>query len=95
MNLRAKCVNTKCPAYGLQKSVAVGQMLGYGAKNDRVKCPACGELMQTTQSINVSTGKRATKRPVGRRIPGRTLGTKRTAKRTTKRVYKRGGGKRA
>jgi hypothetical protein len=80
MNLRAKCVSTKCPAYGLEKSVAVGQMLGYGAKNDRVNCPACGELMQTTQSINVSTRNRTTKR---------------TAKRTTKRVYKRRSGKRA
>lgn len=95
MNLRAKCVNTNCKAYGLEKSVAVGQMLGHGAKNDRVNCPACGQVMQTTQSMNVSTGKRTAKRPVGRRIPGRTLITKRTAKRTTKRANKRGGEKRA
>ena len=28
--------------------MVVGQMLGYGAPNDRVKRPICGELMKTT-----------------------------------------------
>jgi hypothetical protein len=95
MNIRAKCVNPKCPGNGIEKSVAVGMLTGYGAPNDRVKCPHCDELMRTTQSINVSTGKRTTKRPAARRVQGRTPGTTRTTKRTAKRTTKRGGGKRA
>jgi hypothetical protein len=94
MNLKAKCVNRKCPDFDIQKSVLLGKFSGFGAPNDRVKCPHCGELMQTTESINVSTGKRTTKRSVTRKISGRTQGAKRTSKRTTKRTPKRGGGKR-
>jgi predicted RNA-binding Zn-ribbon protein involved in translation (DUF1610 family) len=94
MNIRAKCVNVKCPAYGIEKSVAVGQMLGYGAKNDRVKCPSCGELMRTTESINTSSGK-VSRKPVGRSIVRRPTTRKRIKKRVTKREYKRGGGKRS
>jgi predicted RNA-binding Zn-ribbon protein involved in translation (DUF1610 family) len=94
MNIRAKCVNAKCPAYGIEKSVAVGQMLGYGTKNDRVKCPSCGELMQTTESMNTSSGK-ATRKSVGRTIVRRPTTRKRITKRVTKREYKRGSGKRS
>jgi hypothetical protein len=54
MNLKAKCSNPKCAAFGIEKSVSTGQMIGYGAPNDRVRCPSCGELMTTTKSINVS-----------------------------------------
>jgi hypothetical protein len=53
MNIRAKCVNPQCKAKGIERSVFVGQLTGYGAKNDRVKCPLCGELMQTTKSVAV------------------------------------------
>ena len=52
MNIRAKCNNRECDAYGIEKSVAFGQALGYGADNDRVKCPQCGVLMTTTKSMN-------------------------------------------
>ena len=31
MNVRAKCSNSECPSYGLEKSVAVGTVMGYGA----------------------------------------------------------------
>jgi len=31
MNIRAECSNPKCTACGVEKSIAVGQMLGYGA----------------------------------------------------------------
>lgn len=55
MNLKAKCVNAKCGHYGIEKSVTTGQMLGYGAPNDRVKCPGCGELMRTAESINTTS----------------------------------------
>ena|ERR1035441_3427786 len=34
MNLRAKCVNKACPAFGIEKSVMVGQLTGYGAPNE-------------------------------------------------------------
>lgn len=54
MNVRAKCVNPKCDHYGIEKSVMTGQMWGYGAPNDRVRCPGCGELMRTTKSINTT-----------------------------------------
>ncbi len=93
MNLRAKCVNKACPAFGIEKSVMIGQLSGYGAPNDRVICSACGQLMRTTKSINVSKGKGVRKIVI--RTSGRWLEPRRNLKRTTKRTYKRGGGKRA
>jgi len=54
MNIRAKCSNSECAAYGLEKSVTVGTVMGYGAPNDRVKCATCGGLMTTIKSINTS-----------------------------------------
>ena len=29
MNLRAKCVNKNCPAFGIEKSVMIGRLAGY------------------------------------------------------------------
>jgi hypothetical protein len=92
MNLRAKCVNKECRAFGIEKSVMVGQLAGYGAPNDRIICPVCGQLMRTTRSINVSAGKGM--RKLVRRVMGWRPTSSRNSKRTTKRVYKRGGGKR-
>jgi hypothetical protein len=92
MNLRARCVNKGCRAFGVEKSVMVGQLAGYGAPNDRVICPACGQLLRTTKSINVSKGK-SVRKIVSRTYPRST--SRRVSKRTTKRTYKRGGGKRA
>jgi len=74
MNERAKCVNEKCSAFGIEKSVPVGQMLGYGAANDRVRCPTCGELMRTTRTSPSNKGPSG-KRVVGRRYPTRSLGS--------------------
>lgn len=71
MNLRAKCVSEKCALRGIEKSVAVGQLTGFGAKNDRVKCPSCGELMQTTKSVAVKRRDATTSR---RRPPRRRSG---------------------
>ena len=87
MNLRAICVNRNCPALGIQKSVMVGQLSGYGAANDRVICPACGQLMRTTKSINVSKGK-GTRKVIGRTYLGRPY-SRQKSKRRTKRIYKR------
>lgn len=92
MNLRAKCVNKDCRAFGIEKSVIVGQFAGYGAPNDRIVCPVCGQLMRTTKSINLSSGKGV--RKVIRRVRAWRVTPSRKSKRTTKRVYKRGGGKR-
>jgi hypothetical protein len=72
MNLRAKCTNEACKAFNIDRSVAVGQLTGFGAPNDRVTCPACGELMTTTKSINVSVIGRASKRATSRRTRGRS-----------------------
>jgi hypothetical protein len=66
MNVKAECRNPRCSASGIVKSVVVGQMLGYGAPNDRVKCPSCGELMSTTETINTSSKGRG-KSPRGRK----------------------------
>lgn len=51
MNVRAKCINKGCEAYNVEKSVAVGTLTGYSAGDGRVKCPKCGQLMQTTKTI--------------------------------------------
>jgi len=45
MNVSAKCVNAECAVFGIEKSVFVGQLIGYGAPNDRVKCASCGDLL--------------------------------------------------
>jgi len=55
VNISAKCSNPKCASFGVEKSVVVGQLLRYGAANDRVTCPTCGELMTTTETKNVSS----------------------------------------
>jgi hypothetical protein len=51
MNVRAKCVNPECEANGIEKSVVIGQVLGYGAANDRVKCPAISAPALWHQSL--------------------------------------------
>ena len=69
MNVRAKCVNPECEANGIEKSVVIGQVLGYGAANDRVKCPIFGELMQTTQTSAGDPKRLASHRRQFRRQP--------------------------
>lgn len=99
MNLRAKCVNEECPAYDKEESVFVGQFLGLGAPNDRMKCASCGQLMKTTQSINTSSIRRSPARPSGRSsgrssprsAGGGTVGRKK--KRNPKRQYRRSSGR--
>jgi len=39
MNIRAKCINRDCKAYNIERSVAVGTVVGFGARNGRLKCP--------------------------------------------------------
>jgi hypothetical protein len=75
MNVRAACNNQQCSQFGIEKSVAVGQMWGFGAPHDRVKCVACGELMKTTETIDTSSKGR------GKTGRGREVGYKRLSKR--------------
>jgi ribosomal protein S27E len=69
MNIRAKCIDKDCKAYNIEKSVFVGALLGFGSKNERVKCPECGELMRTTKSVAVKP--RGGRRTKSRRTPSR------------------------
>jgi hypothetical protein len=78
MNIRAKCSNRECSGFGVEKSVTVGQMLGYGAAHGRVTCPCCGNLMTTTETINASSKNRS-----------KALPRNRNAKRIRKRMPKR------
>jgi hypothetical protein len=70
MNIRGKCPNRDCATFGIEKSVFVGQFLGFGVANDRVNCPSCGSLMKTTATLNTtlrSRGQlRSRKRPLRR-----------------------------
>jgi hypothetical protein len=91
MNIKAQCPNSKCSNYGIEKSAAVGQMLGYGAPNDCVNCPACGTLMKTTETLNTSSkgrgkslGRGLERKAIARKAP-RGGGGKRIRKRMPKR----------
>jgi|GEM_PF-2522686 hypothetical protein len=55
MNMRAKCTNEKCEFNGIERSVPIGQILGYGTANDSVKCPGCGSIMTTTKTAAIRT----------------------------------------
>ena len=92
MNIKAKCPNSKCSNYGVEKSVVVGQMLGYGAPHDRVTCPACGTLMRTTETLNTSSkgrsktlGREYERKAIRSKTSTRTGGGKRIRKRMPKR----------
>jgi hypothetical protein len=89
MDVRAECVNPRCKAQGIEKLVAIGQVLGYGAANDHVKCPTCDELMRTTQTSagdpkrlasfrHPVVGKRRPKRASVRRPVAKRMKAKRT-----------------
>jgi hypothetical protein len=88
MNIRATCVDKKCRAYGVEKSVVVGTLLGFGEK-DRITCPICGGPMKTTKTSNPSA-----LRSPGRRPTSRSTGRKTAKKRTSRRTYRRSSGRR-
>jgi len=75
MNLRAKCVNKQCRAYGIEKSVTIETYAGFGAPNDRTICRICEHLMRTTQSMSLrdkgGSGKPAGRTPRGTKIISR------------------------
>ena len=54
LNIRAKCVNKQCPAYGIQKSVVLETYAGQGTANERIICRTCQQLMETTRTVDVS-----------------------------------------
>lgn len=79
MNVRAKRVNKQCPEYGVVKSVMPEKYAGQGAPSERIICRTCGQLMQTTKTVD-TTAKVRTKpfkiaqgnrsnRKVGRKKP--------------------------
>jgi predicted RNA-binding Zn-ribbon protein involved in translation (DUF1610 family) len=68
MNVKAECRNPNCTQYRIAKSVTVGQLMGYEAEKDRVSCPSCGEVMTTTQTINVSDKGRTHRRDYARHV---------------------------
>lgn len=74
MNLQAKCSNLNCAAFGIEKPVSIGKLLGYSAPHDRVTCPVCGELMTTTKSITVPRRGSGNRRAGGRATPPRSSG---------------------
>jgi hypothetical protein len=92
MNVRAKCVNPRCRAKGIEQSVAVLQLNGYGVANDCVICPECRMLMQTTKTSAGDPNRLASfrHRVVGKRWPMRasvrSVAKRIKAKRTTKRA---------
>lgn len=96
MNIKAKCINKECKAYNVEKSVAIGQLLGYGAPNDRMICPQCGALLKTTQTEAPSSYGRRSTRDSSRRMPSRSLtGRKPPKRKTTKRKSTRSTGRRS
>jgi hypothetical protein len=92
MNIGAKCASEGCSAFNIEKSMAVGQILGYGAPNDRVTCFFWGGLMTSTQTLNTSakrrTGKGRSKSISTSRASSGLKG--RSPKRSRKQMRKRG-----
>lgn len=68
MNIKGKCVDKQCPRFGVEETYTAMLLAGLGAGKDRVKCPACGKLLQTTATVN--TAGRPHVRP-GARCPNR------------------------
>ena len=72
MNVTAECRNKACAQYGTEKSLVAGQLTGYSAGNDHVKCPSCGETMITASTMPTSKARPkpsrvSHSRPKGRR----------------------------
>jgi hypothetical protein len=62
MNNKGKCVNSKCSRAGIEQLYTPMMLAGLGAGKDRVKCPECGELLRTIDTVD--TGGRPHVRPV-------------------------------
>jgi hypothetical protein len=58
MNVTAECRNRACSQYRKEKSVVAGQLTGYSAGNDHMKCPSCGETMVTVSTMATSKARR-------------------------------------
>lgn len=64
MNIKGKCVNSKCSRFGIEKLYTPMMLAGLSAGKDRVRCPECGELLQTTETVDTTSGGRPHVRPV-------------------------------
>jgi hypothetical protein len=63
MNIKGKCVNSKCSRLGIEKLHIPIMLVGLSAGKDRVKCPEWGDLLQTTEKVDTTTGGRPFGRP--------------------------------
>ena len=63
MNIKGKCVNSKCSRVGIEEMYTSMMLVGLSAGKDRVKCPECGELLQTTKTVDTTSGGRPFCRP--------------------------------
>ena len=68
MNIKGKCVNSKCSRVGIEEMYTPMMLVGLGVGKERVKCPECGELLRTTETVNTTSGGRPFGRP---HTPGR------------------------
>jgi hypothetical protein len=66
MNTKGKCMNSECPRFGIEETYPGLLLVGMSAGRDRVRCPQCGELLKTTETVKTK-GRRHV-RPV---TPGR------------------------
>jgi hypothetical protein len=80
MNTHAKCVDPSCPEREIEKSVITGQVIGFGVAKDRVTCPSCGQLMQTTRTVAGDPKRMAN----NRRSDRKRQPTRRTARRNAR-----------
>ena len=53
MNVQGKCNTAGCKYFGKEQLFSLGMFAGYGAGEDRVKCPGSGALLTVTQTVNV------------------------------------------
>jgi hypothetical protein len=80
MNIRGKCVNRECSRFGIEELYTPLMLAGLSLGKDRVKCPECGDLLQTSETADASG-----RRPSGRSTPARPLVTRRRGPRKTRR----------
>jgi hypothetical protein len=66
MNVQGKCNTAGCKYFGKEQLFSLGMFAGYGAGNDRVRCPGCGALVTVTQTVNPGGLRRPRRSPPNR-----------------------------
>ncbi len=75
MNMSAKCVKKGCSRFGQVTSTTILYLNKLAADNDRYNCPACGELMQTVETLSQSIKGSASLKTMPRRATARPTST--------------------